>query len=1742
MRAGGGILKKNRIRKRTLKRNCRFRTLFVTVLMAISFAVQSAGNGTFLYTGPVYAAERTAAGGDRAGNPADDTDTGAMKGTKETAPAESAGDGADKDGALTGETAGIPGEGSGGQSPGKTGETDADTVKTDTTAAGQTKEAETGQTAEVENSDNTGNKAESGQEGNQGKTPETLPDQGTSHDRDSGEQQDGNAVKGDTAADPGSGEDDAADAARGQSNGRDNSPGTGVSGQTETAEEPARQTETAQQAEAAGDTETPADSAQQAATVQAAEIPPEEWMTAQEAKIAFRSATRGASSGLSQAVVASKGAYIDYEALGLGPDVDGHNNHTTLINVRDEDSNDYVGVCVVPDDSSYRTGTVLPDVKRVTDAALIRLYYYTFLNDFGVELAQSRGFGDIAEEAAIAACHEALSMRYADLAGVEYDRPNVGKDLKSLVKAYQNAVASKPLPDPDKVLIYICARKRVDGYWRQPYLFGRISDDDVSSVVLVKTSADANMQAGLSAYCLHQTAAGGTVNFRLYKDAACTQQAETYSDLEMKTKLDPIPVGLNSKSGLSNRTNFYCEPGTYYLKELTTPKGYQEAAKPFGPYTLEEGKGMTLRISNTPVYAKAGIYKLDSKTKEPVAGAKFGLYSEREDAQNKETPDAVLTTGADGRSSTANVLAGRTYYVREIEAPFDYKEDSSVRQLAVADSFSQVKWTEISNVPREGKIRVSKTSSDPEADYSPYSLAGAVYTVYNKSGKAVGTVKTGADGISAELTVRIGKYTVRETTPSPGFKLDPRTYEAEVRENALTTVQSVEEPRKGKIVVRKYSSMEKEKKEPDTMPIAGAVYTLYKSEEDARENRAAAGTFVIREDGSSNVVEMLVGRKYYIRETKTPEGYLPDEEIHVVDVREFEATVKAESEDRLIFGGVEAAKLDLETMKGTPLGGATLEGAVFRIFNDGERSIYAGDQKILPGAEAMTLQTDTEGRVKTEDHALSYGEYRIEEITPPEGYTLRGAEPVRFRIREDGLIVDLTGQTETCIHNAVKRGDIALRKLNGYSQKRMAGVTFEITGFDHEGNEIEKHRFTTDRNGNYVSSAGWQAAQTPQSVFPLGSVSAPQVSSSSDQTPAAAAGSQMDQQPAAGDSGQGQEQSGRLWFGLGTEPDDALGALPYGEYHIEEIEGENNRGMKMFSEDIFVYADRMTIDLGNVENTQKPVLETELVDENGYHFTGCDGVVTLTDTVTYGGMEDYIGQEVTFRGVIYVKETGKPLEIGGKPVETTRVKKILSPGGTVELRFTFDASGVQGKTLVCYEYAYEGDVADDDPSGDDPAGEDPSEGGHSEENPTGENPSDGPQDEKPGDPQDKPKEITSHTDINDEAQSMHLVSIDTEADDAKTGMHIGMAADGAVTVDHVTCDGLIPKAEYRVTGVLVDKSTGRPLLDRKGKEVTAEASFRAKAVKETVDLTFRYDASLLDGTTIVAFERLYFKGELPPGAPDPDTPVAVHEDPDDEDQSIHYPQIRTVATATDGTSKTVPAGSACTVVDHVIWENLIPGQSYLLRGALVYKDGGKPVTAGGKAVTAQTVLIPTAADGETDLTFTFDASDLPGDQSAVAFEDLYLLPGGKEGAGPGGNTSGDVMEEPDGDREDGAQSTSETIPADELLVASHKDLTDADQTVLLRQPEEPEGPTEPGKPLEPEKTEKDGTSVRTGTGTSGRRKVTPASPDTVSVSTVAPGTGDDTNIWLYLFPALAAAAGAAGILLWKKKKGEKPEP
>ena len=868
----------------------------------------------------------------------------------------------------------------------------------------------------------------------------------------------------------------------------------------------------------------------------AAAGPEEDWMTASEFRRAYNSVSGGASalaaSSVSGAKIVSKEGEIDYEELGIGEEESGHVNHTTPINVRDQQGNDYTGVCVVPDDRGWPKGTVLPDVRRVTDSVMIKLYYYTMLDGYGEDLARSRGYGSSTRKVAIAACHEAMSMRYAELAGIEYDRPNLNGGFRSLVSAYRSGASSKSLPDQDRVFIYISGRVQNNGHWMQAYVFGLEEEEEEeqpSTITLIKTSSDPDMRNVYSDYyCLHETASGGTVDFRLYEDRACTKRVHVYTGPTMTVEIDPIQVGHNGKSGLWNQSIFYCAPGTYYLKEVNTPKGYSTRTEPFGPFTLTEGKGITVKAENTPRYAKAGVMKKDAETGQGLAGAKFGLYSDIEDARNEADPEGVFTTGSDGKSNLIDVLAGKTYYVRELSAPKGYKAITGIRTLTVASSVTQTVWTEIANTPdepekgsvqimkkpadpkatgspyslagavytlydkdgktagtlrtgedgssnvlkvvcgsytlketsaspgfeldtktynvtvrkdeitlvesseppRKGTVQVKKKSADPGASGSPYSLAGAVYTLYDKDGKSAGTLRTGEDGTSNVLTVLCGSYTLAETSASPcfmvetrvhnvtvradtltlvesseppekgtvqvkkksadpeasgdlyslagaeytlydkdgksagtlktradgssnvltvlcgsytlretsspsGFELDTKTYNVTVRPALNTVVDSEEVPRKGKITVHKVSSEEKDKKEPDTMPVAGAVYSLYTTEEDAREGTGETGTFVIREDGTSDTLEVLAGRTYYIRETKTPEGYLPDEEIYRAEVTSFTETVTVESEDRLIFGGVRVCKLDRETKKGAALGGACLEGAVFKIWNGG---------------------------------------------------------------------------------------------------------------------------------------------------------------------------------------------------------------------------------------------------------------------------------------------------------------------------------------------------------------------------------------------------------------------------------------------------------------------------------------------------------------------------------------------------------------------------------------------------------------------------------------------------------------------------------------------------------------------------------------------------------------------------------------------------------------------------------------
>ncbi len=130
------------------------------------------------------------------------------------------------------------------------------------------------------------------------------------------------------------------------------------------------------------------------------------------------------------------------------------------------------------------------------------------------------------------------------------------------------------------------------------------------------------------------------------------------------------------------------------------------------------------------------------------------------------------------------------------------------------------------------------------------------------------------------------------------------------------------------------------------------------------------------------------------------------------------------------------------------------------------------------------------------------------------------------------------------------------------------------------------------------------------------------------------------------------------------------------------------------------------------------------------------------------------------------------------------------------------------------------------------------------------------------------------------------IEIGTKATDKVDGDQIITNMEKETIVDTVYYSGLIPGKEYKVNGVLMVKSTGKPLMDD-GKEVTAELTFIPELSEGEVELIFTFNAKALVGEKIVAFERIFYEGKE----------IAAHTDIEDEDQTVEVVpiEIRTQA-------------------------------------------------------------------------------------------------------------------------------------------------------------------------------------------------------------------------------------------------------
>lgn len=340
------------------------------------------------------------------------------------------------------------------------------------------------------------------------------------------------------------------------------------------------------------------------------------------------------------------------------------------------------------------------------------------------------------------------------------------------------------------------------------------------------------------------------------------------------------------------------------------------------------------------------------------------------------------------------------------------------------------------------------------------------------------------------------------------------------------------------------------------------------------------------------------------------------------------------------------------------------------------------------------------------------------------------------------------------------------------------------------------------------------------------------------------------------------------------------------------------------------------------------VYTTAIADDTKDHVTEAKKDVTIVDTVSYEGLE--VDREYTVKGVLMNKATGKAITVNGKEVTAESTFTVKAQKGTVDVTFKFDGSALEDTMIVVFETLY-------------------TEG----------------------------KEVGIHAEIGDEAQTVYLPKIRTNAKDGITKIDHSEALPKATIIDTVIYSSLLPGKEYTVNGTLMNKATGEAVrID--GKKVTASTVFTAEKAEGNVDIVFEFDASAIAETTVVAFESMEYKG----------IEVAVHANIEDENQTVYIPDVHTTATATDTEDHVTGANKEVTITDEVALTGLKVGNEYTVKGVLIDKTTGKGLLVDEKQIVSEETFVADKADMTITLTYTLDASKLAG-TTTVVFETLY---------------------------------------------------------------------------------------------------------------------------------------------------------
>ena len=206
--------------------------------------------------------------------------------------------------------------------------------------------------------------------------------------------------------------------------------------------------------------------------------------------------------------------------------------------------------------------------------------------------------------------------------------------------------------------------------------------------------------------------------------------------------------------------------------------------------------------------------------------------------------------------------------------------------------------------------------------------------------------------------VPYGTWYVREIEQPTGFVLDETVYPVTIAEDKqVVEIEIVNEYVRGNIALTKVDA-----EYPDNK-LTGVAFEVYRDSNDngkLDEEDELLGTLTEKEIGEYEMRNLLYGR-YFVKETKAPEGFLLDTGVYEVFIDKDDTTYQVENKAGVGFIN-EAMRGTLKIVKTSSDG--NVKGFAFRI----------------TGANGydVTLETDENGEIVIE--GLRIGEYTVSEV------------------------------------------------------------------------------------------------------------------------------------------------------------------------------------------------------------------------------------------------------------------------------------------------------------------------------------------------------------------------------------------------------------------------------------------------------------------------------------------------------------------------------------------------------------------------------------------------------------------------------------------------------------------------------------------------------------------------------------------------------------------------------------------